>query len=53
MDKLGTELAFDRVPHLAFQALKQAMIILVFETGAYSGQSWIFAKYYYMYNILY
>lgn len=28
VDKLGTELAFDRTLHLAFQALKQTMIIL-------------------------
>lgn len=29
VDKWGTELAFDKVPHLAFQALKQSMIIVV------------------------
>lgn len=28
MDTLGTELAFDRVPHLPFQALKQTMMVL-------------------------
>lgn len=51
VDKLGTELAFDRVPHLAFQALKQTMITHTIE--AYSGQSQTFVKYYCIYNILY
>lgn len=51
VDKLGTELAFDRVPQLAFQALKQTMITHTIE--AYSGQSQTFVKYYCIYNILY